>query len=173
MEFIHDELVSARMPFDEPVYADDFKDFALLDSAVNRPFQTFGGEDLYDTVQHKAAALFHSIVSNHCFMNGNKRTALIAVDLLLAANGIVLLVSNTSMYELARRTASAAAEGRHANDILREICTVFSNGSIGREMLLQPPFSAVRHAEILFEENKAAGNTVRSDPRNNPPPSSR
>jgi len=65
------------MAFDEPVDKNAFKDRGLLDSAVNRPFQTFGGQELYETIYKKAAALFHSLTCNHCFHNGNKRTAVI------------------------------------------------------------------------------------------------
>lgn len=67
MAFIHDELVASQMPYDEPIDPHGFRDLDLLDSAVHRPFQTFGGLDLYPTLPEKAAALFHSLVCNHSF----------------------------------------------------------------------------------------------------------
>ena len=50
------------------------RDEGLLESAIARPYQTFGGNDLYPTVFEKAAAIAESIVINHPFVDGNKRT---------------------------------------------------------------------------------------------------
>src|SRR2546428_144507 len=49
---------------------------ALLHSAVARPFATFGGQELYPSDFEKAAALFHSLIKSHPFVDGTKRTAL-------------------------------------------------------------------------------------------------
>ena len=46
----------------------------LLESAMYAPFQTFGGEALYPSIQAKAAKLGFGIVGNHPFLDGNKRT---------------------------------------------------------------------------------------------------
>ena len=51
------------------------RDHGILDSAINRPYQTFDGKDLYPDPVDKAAAIFESIISNHPFVDGNKRTA--------------------------------------------------------------------------------------------------
>ena len=53
--------------------ASGVRDSNLLDSALNRPFQTFGGEDLYSSFYEKAAAVIQSIIINHPFVDGNKR----------------------------------------------------------------------------------------------------
>ena len=60
---------------------------ALLYSAVARPYQTAFGELLYETPVAQAAALFHAIISNHAFVDGNKRTATLAVIFVLSASG--------------------------------------------------------------------------------------
>lgn len=62
------------------------KDHALLDSAVHRPEQSLFGEDAYPSLFDKAAALLESLVKNHCFHNGNKRTAYLAVKSFLMLN---------------------------------------------------------------------------------------
>lgn len=62
------------------------RDRAALESAVARPQMTFGGEDLYPDVASKAAALLHSLVQNHPFMDGNKRVGAHALILFLLAN---------------------------------------------------------------------------------------
>jgi death-on-curing protein len=54
------------------------RDATMLHAAVARPFATFGGQELYPTDFEKAAALFHSLIKSHPFMDGTKRTALAA-----------------------------------------------------------------------------------------------
>ena len=54
------------------------REAAMLHSAVARPFATFGGQELYPTDFEKAGALFHSLIKNHPFMDGTKRTAFAA-----------------------------------------------------------------------------------------------
>lgn len=62
------------------------RDKGALESAVARPQMTFGGEDLYPDVPAKAAALMHSLVMNHPFVDGNKRVGAHAAVLFLRAN---------------------------------------------------------------------------------------
>ena len=68
------------------------RDEGGLESALARPYQTFGGEDLYPSVFLKAGALLHSIVNNHPFIDGNKRTALVGVAYLLHREGVEMTV---------------------------------------------------------------------------------
>ncbi|MGV7114651.1 type II toxin-antitoxin system death-on-curing family toxin [Paenibacillus kyungheensis] len=63
------------------------KDHALLDSAIHRPMQSLFGEDAYPSLFDKAGALLESLVKNHCFHNGNKRTAYLVVKSFLMING--------------------------------------------------------------------------------------
>jgi death-on-curing protein len=51
------------------------RDLGILESAINRPYQTFDKNELYPDPEDKAAAIFESIISNHPFVDGNKRTA--------------------------------------------------------------------------------------------------
>lgn len=64
------------------------RDFGLLESAVNAPFQTFGGEDLYKTIFDKAAHLAYGLTKNHGFVDGNKRVAIHAMLVYLMINDI-------------------------------------------------------------------------------------
>lgn len=75
----------------------DIHDFALLHSAVERTKATFGGQDLYPTVWEKAAALLHSLVKNHPFDDGNKRTAYYSTKRFLYLNGFVLKAKKTDV----------------------------------------------------------------------------
>ena len=63
---------------------------ASLEAALARPQMTFAGEDLYPDVESKAAALMHSLVMNHPFVDGNKRTGAAVAELLLNLNGVEL-----------------------------------------------------------------------------------
>ena len=63
------------------------RDFGLLESAIAQPRMTFGGEELYSSLTEKSAALGFSIIMNHPFVDGNKRTGHAAVETLLVLNG--------------------------------------------------------------------------------------
>ena len=59
------------------------RDRNSLEAALNRPFATFDGEDLYPTPEEKAAAIFESLIINHPFIDGNKRIAYAMLEYLL------------------------------------------------------------------------------------------
>ncbi len=62
------------------------RDTGLLESALARPQASFDGEDLYPTIFEKAASLMHSLLKNHPFVDGNKRTAYSTVGIFLKKN---------------------------------------------------------------------------------------
>ena len=74
------------------------RDQGLMESAIARPYQTFGGEDLYPTVFEKAAALTESIIINHPFIDGNKRTGLLAMLVILEIGNFKISASNDDTY---------------------------------------------------------------------------
>lgn len=65
----------------------DLRDVNLLDSAVESAFQTFDGKDLYPTKAEKAARLGYSLISNHAFVDGNKRIGMYVLLTFLEVNG--------------------------------------------------------------------------------------
>jgi len=69
-------------------------DLGLLQSAVARPQATFDRQDLYSNLFAKAAALLESLIGNHAFVDGNKRTAITAAGLFLHLNGYRLNANN-------------------------------------------------------------------------------
>jgi death on curing protein len=76
------------------------RDLGLLESAIARPFQTFGGEDLYPDPFTKAAALGESLIINHPFVDGNKRTGIVAVLTLLMEYNFYVNSSEDDLYNL-------------------------------------------------------------------------
>lgn len=81
------------------------RDIGLLESAVARPQATFDQKELYPTLWEKAAALMESLISNHAFVDGNKRVGVVAVGLFLERNGQTLTASNKEIVDFAMKIA--------------------------------------------------------------------
>jgi death-on-curing protein len=100
--------------------AGGLRDGGLLDSAVNRPRAAFGGRNLYPDIFAKAAALGHSLVLNHPFVDGNKRTAWEAMHTLVEENG----------YSLRAEQDEADQDQNHAEEcaVKSQNCCKFGTG---------------------------------------------
>ena len=83
------------------------RDAGLLDSALNAPYQSFGGEDLYKTVEEKAARLGFSLIANHPFVDGNKRIGIYIMLVFLEVNGVELDPSDDEVIRVALAVASS------------------------------------------------------------------
>ena len=79
------------------------KNESLLYSAINNPFNTFFGEDLYPTDELKIAMTTYSIINNHGFEDANKRTGMIVFQTLLEECDIELDATNDDYIELAQK----------------------------------------------------------------------
>ncbi len=79
------------------------KDLNLLGSSVGRPQITVGFQDAYKTIFDKAAALFHSIINNHPFLDGNKRTSLFSAILFLEYNGWTVTMKRKEAVKFTRQ----------------------------------------------------------------------
>ena len=93
--------------------ADGIRDEGLLDAALNRPFATFGGIDLFATPQEKAAAVMHGIITGHPFLDGNKRTGYALARLILQDAGLDIHASENERYDMVIQVATGqlAVEG--------------------------------------------------------------
>lgn len=80
--------------------AGGLRDWGLLDSAVNRLRATFAGKDLYPDIFTRAAALGHSLILNHPFVDGNKRTAWEAMRTFIEENRYLLQAEHDEIIEL-------------------------------------------------------------------------
>ena len=76
------------------------RDNGLLDSAVNAPFQSFGNQDVYPDIYHKAARLGFGLSQNHAFVDGNKRIAAHALLVFLSLNGIEINCTELELFSL-------------------------------------------------------------------------
>jgi len=86
--------------------AHGIRDLSALESALKRPFQTFDDKELYPTVIDKAAALAESILNNHPFIDGNKRTGYVLMRLFLLQNGHDINATQVDKYEFVIGIAS-------------------------------------------------------------------
>ena len=103
---------------DEPLFPD------RLSSAVGRQRTGFGGQFKYTTIQEIAATLFYGLCMGHAFENGNKRTALVSMLVLLDRNGVLLVDNNEhELYDLATGTAAHELGVVQGDDEVAHIAT--------------------------------------------------
>jgi len=108
--FLHSRLIA------ETGGGHGIRDLGMLLSALGRPQASFEEKDLYPDLFLKAAALMDSLVRNHPFVDGNKRTAITAVAMFLRANGFQLVVENKEMV----RFTLACAQSQISLDEIRD-----------------------------------------------------
>jgi death-on-curing protein len=82
----------------------------LLEAAIARPQATFDGEALYPDLFSQAAALMDSLINNHAFLDGNKRTGITAAGLFLRLNGYRLTAANAELEVFTLRVATKRLE---------------------------------------------------------------
>ncbi len=95
-----------RMLVAETGGSPELRDGGLLESAVRSVWQTFGGEELYPSVEEKGARLGFALVANHAFVDGNKRIGMLAMLTFLELNGAPIA---PSVEEFTRMGLSLAA----------------------------------------------------------------
>ena len=82
---------------------DGIRDKNLLSSALETPFQTFAGEELFPSIQAKAARLCYGLVKNHAMLDGNKRIGVHAMLVFLALNGYELVYTQAELIDIILR----------------------------------------------------------------------
>ncbi|MGG4552207.1 type II toxin-antitoxin system death-on-curing family toxin [Paenibacillus humicus] len=98
------------------------KDYSLLESAIHRPGQNVLGEDAYPSLFDKAAELVDSLAKNHCFHNGNKRTAYLSVKTFLLINGYHLKMGRSFAVNFMVDIATVKYSLEDIAHIFREHC---------------------------------------------------
>jgi len=122
---IHFALVKDFVAHDDPIDSPGPRDEHLLASAVFRPQTSIGSQLKYPTVEMAAAALLHSLVHNHPFHNGNKRTALVAMLMFLDENGLMLTCSEEDLFKFVLQVAQHRITNPHPNGLAdREVIAI-------------------------------------------------
>lgn len=96
----------------------NIRDFALLESALESAFQTFGGNELYPSKEEKGARLGYALISNHAFVDGNKRIGMYVMMIFLEVNGIKI---DPTVDDVARVGLAVASGKMKYNDLLEWI----------------------------------------------------
>lgn len=102
------------------ILSSGIRDENLLASAVNTPFQTFMGNDLYPSIYDKAAQLCYGIANNHPFTDGNKRTALHSMYVYLIINGFDITATQQEVEDLIINVAAGNMTNTKLAEWLRE-----------------------------------------------------
>lgn len=92
----------------------NIRDITMLDSALESAFQTFDGKELYPTKEEKAARIGYSLISNHAFVDGNKRIGMYILLTFLETNGIKIHPTGEDV----ARVGLAVASGQMSYDEL-------------------------------------------------------
>ncbi len=86
------------------------RDEGLLESALEAAFGSFGGQDFYPTGEEKGARLGYNLISNHAFVDGNKRIGVYVMLTFLEVNGICLECTNGDIVEVGLGVADGSMD---------------------------------------------------------------
>lgn len=112
---IHDEQLSAYGG------AEGVRDRGLLESAVATPQVSFGGQYLHEGLHHMAAAYAFHVAQNQPFLDGNKRTGLVAALVFLDLNGITVFDPEERLYDAMIAVAERRMDKERLAELLREL----------------------------------------------------
>lgn len=101
LEIFHNKII------DKTGGSKGIRDNGLLESALNKPFQTFDGVDLYESAVDKISAITFSLISNHGCVDGNKRIGIATMLFLLRINNIKIKYSQDELVKLGLGVASS------------------------------------------------------------------
>ena len=90
------------------------RNLSSLESALNNAFATFGGRELYPSIEEKCANICYCLVNNHPFIDGNKRIGTYVMLVLLEYNSIILHFTQSDLIDL----GLGIAEGRYIQDYI-------------------------------------------------------
>ena len=86
------------------------RDMGALESALAQPRMTFGGKELYPTLEEKASALGFSLIKNHPFVDGNKRIGHAVMETFLVLNGLEIQAEPSEQEMIILKLASGELE---------------------------------------------------------------
>lgn len=114
--FVHEMMIKATGGLDGT------RDMGLLISALNAPFQSFEGKEVYPSLVSKAAAMCRSLISNHPFVDGNKRTGIHVMLIFLEINGVQPDYTQEELISLGLGTAAGNLDVDAIKNWLSEHC---------------------------------------------------
>ena len=157
---IHYALVDIFREAGDPIDPPGPRPGGLLESAIGRPQTSHGSIEKYQTVEAKAAALLHSLVGNHPFHNGNKRTALVAALVFLDRNKRRFSASDDDLFEFVLAIANRQGMFSGSADSAVEEISAWLRGHVeptklkSSDMTLQEFLDACTEAGCLCRKSK-------------------
>lgn len=119
IEFTKERVLSLyRILVEETGGTFGVREESLLDSAIFAPYQTFDGIELFPTMIEKAARLGYGLVSNHPFIDGNKRIGVFIMLTFLSVNGIILEFTDEEIVFIAMSIADSKMDYENLKNIL-------------------------------------------------------
>ncbi|MFM8631774.1 MAG: type II toxin-antitoxin system death-on-curing family toxin, partial [Betaproteobacteria bacterium] len=97
------------------------RDVGLLESALSQPQASFGGQYVHEDLFEMASAYLFHVVSNHPFVDGNKRAGLLSALVFLDINGIEINDQGDTLYDLTIKVASGNSNKREISGVLRRL----------------------------------------------------
>lgn len=154
---IHWNLVEIFERDNDPISPPGPRDMGLVSSAAARPRTSLGSTEKYETVEHKAAAMFHSLVLNHAFHNGNKRTALVSLLVFLDQNDRLVEVGDDELFAMVLAVAEhRMADSASADESVAAICKWISEHTTRKT-----EFASEMRVNDFLDSVKAAGGSYR------------
>ena len=101
------------------------RDEGLLDSAIEGAFATFDGVELYPSKEEKAAKLGYSLISNHAFVDGNKRIGVYVMLSFLELNGIHIEATDEEVVSLGLGVADGSMEQKDILDWIHKYIIIY------------------------------------------------
>jgi len=98
------------------------RDKSALESAISRPFATFDNQELYPSPIEKASAVLESVVTNHPFIDGNKRIGYVLARLFILKSGLDIFSTQEEKYDLVIGVSKGELKYDHIKVWLSERC---------------------------------------------------
>lgn len=117
--FLHDEIISRYGGLG------GIKNINLLEACLSSGFAGFGDFELYKTTLEKIAKITFSIIKNHPFNDGNKRTGIATMEFLLNLNNKELIISDDDLYNITMDISTGKADEQKLSLILKQHTNIF------------------------------------------------
>ena len=121
-----------RGDFDSDIFGQQKDD--SFDSSVSQMYQSFGGKELYPSIEHKAAMLLYLVIKNHSFVDGNKRIAAALFLYFLERNGLLYraggnrIIGNDGLATLT--LLIAVSKPKEMDTMIKIIVTILNRGQV-------------------------------------------
>lgn len=122
MVTLNDILLFHRKIIKETGGSEGIRDFGLIDSSLNRAFQTFNGIELHQDTIEKISVITYSLIKNHGFIDGNKRIGIATMLLILKLNNIKIGYNQQELVQLGFGIADGSIDEKEIKNWIEQHC---------------------------------------------------